>query len=287
VQQRPAVFVLAACDDGPMLVARTDAQRQGAGHVGVGISLLETGAHAQDEIDALLKLSSLRRHHRPGQGFMVLDVGANVGAHTVPWAKYMTGWGELIAIEAQERLFGALWGNITINNLFNARAIWAAASDQCGLMPGPTMDYRRPANFGGVSMLERYNGGQPVENYAQVVPMLTIDSLNLRRLDVLKIDVEGMEPAVLNGADKTIARDHPLICAEHTTCGRDAIVRELPVDYRSVTAGMNLLCMHRDDPLWQSVSGGQPHERAGREAVRAGDPAHPRQGLGCRAAHLD
>src|SRR5215831_8310595 len=254
---RPAVFVLAACDDGPMIVARTDAHKVDNHYCGVGISLLETGSHAQDEIDILLKLTSCRARQKPVGGFTVLDIGANIGTHTVAWAKFMHGWGSVIAIEAQERLFGALWGNITLNNLFNARAIWAAASDQCGFMRGPTMDYARPANFGGVSMLPQHNGEQPVKNYMQTVPTVTIDSLDLFRLDVLKVDVEGMEPQVLRGAKHILERERPIVCAEYTTCGRKELEAELPRGYRSVTGGMNLLAMPEDDPQWASITGAQ------------------------------
>lgn len=254
---RSAVFVLAACDDGPMLVARTDAQPVGGGRVvGVGAALLETGSHSQGEIDVLLKLSMARARQKPVEGFMVLDVGANVGSHTVSWAKYMTGWGSLIAIEAQERIFGALWGNITLNNLFNARAVWGAVSDQCGFMPGPKVDYHRLGNFGGVSMLPQHNDelGAVVRGYSSIIPMLTIDSLNLTRVDIIKIDVEGMEPKVLKGAEISIRRHRPIIAAEHTTCGEEAILKALPDDYRCQTQGMTVLAMHKDDTIWQMIT---------------------------------
>jgi FkbM family methyltransferase len=253
---RSAIFVLAACDDGPMIVARTDAHKVGGMYVGVGVAMLETGSHCQEEIDILLQLSKARACQKPAGGFTVLDIGANIGAHTVPWAKFMTGWGRIIAIEAQERLFGALWGNITINNCFNARAVWAAAADTDGVMAGPSMDYCRPANFGGVSMLPEHNDQQPVLDYKQIVPTITIDGLRLPRVDVIKIDVEGMEPQVLKGAAGTIAREYPIITAEHTTCGARGIIDALPHDYRCRTQGMNMLCMHRDDPIWKSVTGG-------------------------------
>jgi FkbM family methyltransferase len=240
-----------------MIVARTDAYKVGGMYVGVGVAMLETGSHCQEEIDILLQLSKARAYQKPAGGFTVLDVGANIGAHTVPWAKFMTGWGKVIAIEAQERLLGALWGNITINNCFNARAVWAAAADTDGVMAGPSMDYCRPANFGGVSMLPEHNDQQPVKDYKQIIPTITIDSLCLPRVDVIKIDVEGMEPQVLKGAKGTIARNRPIITAEHTTCGKDAILAELPKDYAHAISGMNMLAMPKDDPIWKSVVGAE------------------------------
>jgi FkbM family methyltransferase len=251
-----AAFVLAACDDGPMLVARTDVQHgkgaKGNFVCGVGVCLLETGSHAQDEIDNLLKLSSARHARQPGP-FMVLDIGANIGSHTVPWAKFMHGWGSVLAFEAQERLFYALCGNITLNNLFNARAMWAAITDNSGYMRGPTVDYQRiGTSFGSVSMLAEHNAEQPVQDYLQVIPALSIDSLHLTRVDMMKIDVEGMEPRVLKGARRTVERSLPIISAEHPICGKEALLAELPTSYRHLEVGDNVLCMHKDDPMWDS-----------------------------------
>src|SRR5260370_16749261 len=39
---------------------------------------------------------------------------------TIEWAKRMTGWGSVLAIEAQERIYYALAGNIALNNCFNS-----------------------------------------------------------------------------------------------------------------------------------------------------------------------
>jgi FkbM family methyltransferase len=256
--ERVAAFILAACDDGPMLVARTDVQRaQGTraedGIVcGVGACMLETGSHAQPEVDNLLKLSSARRARHPGP-FLVLDIGANIGSHTVPWAKFMWGWGSSLSFEAQERLFYALAGNITLNNLFNARCMWAAVAERPGYMQGPTVDYQHGGtSFGSVSMLAEYNVDQPVKGYAEIIPTLSIDSLRLARVDMMKIDVEGMEPQVLRGARQTVERSLPIISAEHPICGKEALLAELPADYRHLEVADNVLCMHRDDPIWDS-----------------------------------
>jgi FkbM family methyltransferase len=167
----------------------------------------------------------------------------------------MHGWGDLLAIEAQERLFGALWGNITMNNCFNARAIWAAASDKDGVMPGPTVNYGQPGNFGGVSMLPQYNREVPVKDYRQVVAAIAIDSLQLPALDMMKIDVEGMEPQVLRGARATIMRYNPVIYAEHMICGKSALAAELPVYYRHEAVGANCICMPKAEPLWGMLTG--------------------------------
>jgi FkbM family methyltransferase len=63
--------------------------------------------------------------------FVAIDCGANIGTHTIEWAKKMTGWGAVIGIEAQERIFYALAGNIAINNCFNALQRYPQPTEQC------------------------------------------------------------------------------------------------------------------------------------------------------------
>lgn len=55
------------------------------------------------------------------------------------------------------------------------------------------------------------------------VPTITIDSLCLSRLDLMKIDVEGMEEDVIRGAKETILRHKPLVFAEWIKTKREVI----------------------------------------------------------------
>jgi FkbM family methyltransferase len=87
---------------------------------------------------------NLRRQYFK-DGVFAIDCGANIGIHTVEWAKCMTGWGSVLAIEAQERIYYALAGNIAINNCFNAVAFHAAITDKPGviMMPSWIISHRR------------------------------------------------------------------------------------------------------------------------------------------------
>ena len=252
----PAVaFVLANTEHGTMIVNRLDWYQLAEGGVcGVGLSLLNNGTYAATETNFLMNLFVGLREAR-GDGVVVLDVGANIGTSTVLWASNMRGWGEVIAIEPQERVFYALAGNIALNNCFNARALWAA----CGALPGvigvPILDYQMPLNSGGLSLKEcvEQKPGQPVDfDVTQTVACLRIDDIAPQRVDAIKIDVEGMEPEVLDGARGTIKRCRPIIFAEHTICGQDAI-REMLPGYRFLPAGMDTLAMPEDDPLWERL----------------------------------
>src|SRR5215510_4509215 len=135
--KRKIAFVLAASDHGTMIVNRLDYRMvDHKSGFGVGFQILEGSSFDPGEVDTALTLLDLRRKHF-GDGIVALDCGANIGVHTIEWAKRMSGWGQVIAIEAQERLFYGLAGNIAINNCFNARALHAAVAARSGTMKIP------------------------------------------------------------------------------------------------------------------------------------------------------
>src|SRR5215467_7471806 len=106
--RRKIAFVLAASDHGTMIVNRFDYHMvDQRGGIGVGFQILETASFDASEVEFVLSLLGLRRRYY-GDGVIALDCGANIGVHTVEWAKRMSGWGEVIAFEAQERVYYAL-----------------------------------------------------------------------------------------------------------------------------------------------------------------------------------
>lgn len=256
IPERPRVaFVLAGTDHGTMIVNRLDwYEKEDGGAIGVGLALLNNGSYAATETRFLAELLTGLRETR-GDGVVALDIGANIGTFTIAWAQHMEGWGEVIAIEPQERVFYALAGNIALNNCFNARAILAA----CGA-PGrdeeavPRLDYRAPLNSGGLSLRAGAHNkpGQPVDwGIVDRVTAVTIDMI-AKKASLIKIDVEGMEPEVLAGASATIKCERPIIFAEYTICGEQAIRDALP-GYRFLPAGMDMLAMPEGDPLWDRI----------------------------------
>src|ERR1041385_5373381 len=125
---RKLAFVLAASNHGTMIVNRFDYRMSGPGAgIGVGHQVLEAAAYDPVEIELALQLIE-ERHRVHGDGVVAIDCGANIGVHAVEWATAMTGWGSVVAIEAQERIYYALAGNIAINNCFNAIAMNVAVA---------------------------------------------------------------------------------------------------------------------------------------------------------------
>jgi FkbM family methyltransferase len=256
ISMRKLAFVLAASDHGSMIVSRLDyCMVSPTSGFGVGYQVLERGAFDPSEVSMAVSVLNLRRQYFK-DGVFAIDCGANIGIHTVEWAKCMTGWGSVLAIEAQERIYYALAGNIAINNCFNAAALNAAITDKPGVIMMPQPDYLTPASFGSLELRKSNKTefiGQRVdysEGKLRPVQGVTIDSLNVPRIDFIKMDVEGMEMEVLAGAAQSISKNKPALLIETikvdaTKLGEWLVVR----DYKIFQVGINALAIHASDPV--------------------------------------
>lgn len=252
--QRKLAFIIAATDQGTLIVNRFDQVITAANEgFGVGCQLLESASYDANEVNLMLEVLEMRRRCY-GNGVVAVDCGANIGVHTIEWAKQMNTWGHVVAFEAQERIFYALAGNIAINNCFNARAINAAVTSQCGTMKMPVPNYFAAGSFGSLELKKRDNTefiGQPIdysESKMVDVPTVSLDSLNLARIDLIKIDVEGMEMEVLNGGANCIARFRPILLIETLKSDKAALRAWLENNgYLPIEAGINFLAIHKAD----------------------------------------
>jgi FkbM family methyltransferase len=172
----------------------------------------------------------------------------------------MHGWGHVLSFEAQETVFYALAGNIALNNCLNARARLAALGERCGEMIVPRPDYTKPASFGSLELRQREDTefiGQHISYDAHdgvKVPVIDLPSLNLDRLDFMKLDVEGMELDVLNGGRTVLERHRPVMLIEMIKSDRESIDRFLAtLGYRQFAYGINHVAIHETDPTLQHI----------------------------------
>jgi FkbM family methyltransferase len=180
----------------------------------VGRSLELYGEFSESEV------ALFRGLVRPGD--TVLDVGANVGAHTLPLARLVGSGGRVVAFEPQRLLFYCLCANVVLNDLTNVDCRHAAVGQTSGTLDVPELDYTVEENFGGVGL----GGGRPA-GPSYPVPLVRIDDVPLDRCDLMKIDVEGMEREVLAGAVATIRRHRPFLYVEDDRHDRSAELRAL------------------------------------------------------------
>jgi len=170
-------------------------------------------------------------------GDVVVDVGANIGAFTVPLAKMVGYKGCVVAYEPQRQLHQLLSANIALNEIPNAFLYQQAVGEFPGTIIVPRVNYSTSGNFGGISLMEEENWKQRGMN--EIVDKVSLDSLMGVLSDCpafVKIDVEGMEFEILMGSKYLINTCSPVFHIENN-CKKDSekIVRILhDMNYRMV-----------------------------------------------------
>ena len=260
--KKPNAFVLVSTNHGMMIVNKNDYRdyKKDGKNVreGVGYQLLETSSYEQVEVNFSIGLLAARRKHH-GDEVVAIDCGANIGILSIEWARFMTGWGRVISFEAQAKLFYAFAENIVLNNCLNIDAYHAAIGNKTGVMAIPEPNYLVPSSYGALDLEERPNNmdiGQKIDYTKTIdVDLKTIDSFALERVDFIKIDVEGMEEAVLDGAKGTIEKLKPILFVEILKSNPDAIHKNLlSLGYEIFPMRMNSLAVHKEDPTLKNLS---------------------------------
>lgn len=187
------------------------------GDVWVGRSLATYGEYSEGET------ALFRQFVRAGD--TVVEAGANIGGLTLPLAGLTGAGGRVLAFEAQRPIHAVLSANLLLNGL---RHVWAervALGSAAGNIKVPHLDLSRVENFGGLSL-----GGEVGDD----CPVVTLDSYELQALKLIKIDVEGAESEVIDGARDTITRLRPVLYVENDRKEKSAalIRRILDLGYR-------------------------------------------------------
>lgn len=182
---------LTICRGGPMVYNRHD--------IYVGGSLKKYGEFSVGEQDLFQRVVT--------PGSFIVEVGANIGAHTVELSRLAGPDGEVHVFEPQRIVFQTLCANLALNQCTNVHAWQAAVGAEPATIMVPAPDPSIRANFGGVS-IRNVSAGEPVQ-------LITLDSFDFPACHFLKVDVEGMEPEVVKGARKTIETYRPLMYLEN------------------------------------------------------------------------
>lgn len=142
-------------------------------------------------------------------GQTVFDIGANVGYYTLLGSTLVGAEGMVIAFEPVVRNLFYLYRHIALNKVVNVIIIPAACSDHCSIANFSLGDNCAVGHLEQEPARRRYNP----KNIA-VVPTITVDEVvkftNISP-DVLKIDVEGAELLVLQGARDTLTKTKPIV----------------------------------------------------------------------------
>ena len=147
--------------------------------------------------------AALRRETKPGM--TVIDIGANIGAHTMLLASLVGPQGRVIAFEPTDYGWRKLQRNLSLNTISWIVPVKAALSDRH--VPEQRVDFR--ASW-------RTEGGR--KDGESIVDFLRLDDWCAERginsIDVIKIDVDGNEYSALLGARSIVSRSLPRFVME-------------------------------------------------------------------------
>jgi FkbM family methyltransferase len=153
---------------------------------------------------------------------VIIDGGANIGYVSIPIAtQYKNKNLEIHAFEPQKMLFYALGGTVALNDLNNVTLHNKCLGAVSGKANIPEIDFSQKSDFGMVAV------SKDKEENVREVDVVAIDDMNLRRLDFLKLDIEGYECEALRGGIETIKKYRPWIWIEYNLIGIDNIKKEL------------------------------------------------------------
>lgn len=180
---------------GPMFVL--------SGDTVIGRSLRFYGEFSGEEIISISRLVV--------PGSLALDIGANIGVHTLTLARAVGPEGHVVSLEPQRHCHQVLCANVVTNGLTNVDCIRAAAGQSSGVCHIPDMPPQTRMNFGATTISAGSAAPQSVE-----VPLVALDDLKVPALpcSFIKIDAEGHEIEVLKGADRLIRTHGPTLYVE-------------------------------------------------------------------------
>lgn len=137
---------------------------------------------------------------------LIIDIGANLGAYSIPIAKTIqSSGGQVIGFEPQKIVYYQLCGNIILNRLDNYTAFNKAVGEFNQEIQMPEIDYNKNHNIGAFSLDKNFRHNLRMEQYIKkagyTIPMIKIDSLDCKKSpSLIKIDIEGYELQALKGA---------------------------------------------------------------------------------------
>lgn len=151
--------------------------------------------------------SVIKKLVKPGN--ILLDIGANIGYYTVIASKIVGETGKVLSFEPTKHFFDVLQNTVEINKLKNVMLYDFGLSDE-----NSESEISIGENSATIHWIK--NDGIPLDIEHIALKRLDdiISSLDINKIDFIKIDVDGHEPAFLEGAWKTLEKYKPTILME-------------------------------------------------------------------------
>ena len=187
-------------------------------------ALVKTGrTHIEDELRNIFAIIATLPDNA-----IIVDGGTNIGFFSIPVAHMTQDRNiKIIGFEPQRQLFQALGGSLALNGYRNVYLHKYGLGAAQGIAEMPEVDYSTDQDFGQVSLSDKSTVKEHSWMNDRTVNITSIDSMNLPRLDFLKLDVEGYEAQALTGALNTIQKYRPWLWVEYCFTGVDTIKQTL------------------------------------------------------------
>ena len=201
----------------------------------MGSHLFWYGAYSRDILATLDRLLT--------PGMVVLDVGANIGEISLAAAGRVAPGGRVYSFEPSAPLAAQLRRNAALNADLMIEVVPSALGATAGraTLFDASEDFADGSRHGGVvSLFQSHRNDVPTGETAVITLDEYVTGAGLARTDLIKIDVEGAELAVLQGASRTLERFRPplIIEVQKTTsraagyAQRDLLDLLTPLGYR-------------------------------------------------------
>jgi FkbM family methyltransferase len=174
--------------------------------VGVSKTIRDYGQWGEEQI------SLMREHIKYGDN--AIDIGANIGHHSVLLSKIVGAPGSVTCFEPQPFIYRVLNANLALNNCDNVRAHCVALGNTNGTAMMAPSDYEADDwNVGGLGISPKANlDGDKA--YGIEVPVRRLDDLVNHKVDFIKCDAQGFDFSALKGAERILHAYKPIILFE-------------------------------------------------------------------------
>ena len=184
-------------------------------------------------------------------GDIALDVGSNIGIHTLYMANLVGPAGVVISFEPHKDIYTRQINNLTLNQATNVNAMQIGLSNKNASAFLKQFDYANSSNQGTSAIVAEYTENTLKIQVARLDDLITSILPNpTSRINLIKIDIEGHEEAFFEGAMHTIKKHLPVIIFENSQdflTNQNSTLKQNLSNHRYTFFGIDFSSLHPID----------------------------------------
>ena len=173
----------------------------------IGKSLSEYGEWSETEIILLKQLVKGNEN--------IIEVGSNIGTHTIPLAKHVLNGGLVYAIEPQSQNYKLLSKNIKDNKLKNVKILKFAISSKQGEAYMNIFNENMTNNYGDSKIFANNFRNSESVKVKTLDQLFYDDNKEIKTIKLIKCDAQGQELNIILGSKKIINTHKPFLYLEN------------------------------------------------------------------------